>query len=87
MSSINVNVSADAVRGAIWLGLEKISLKIQVYNYGQDEDDNLMEALKKLQDTQFKRLVTSEIINIKFEVRCLMNQRQCSRDENLKKNT
>jgi len=52
-----------------WLGLKEVSLKIEVYEYGRLEDDDLVDALNKLPDTQFKNLSTSETINFIFEVR------------------
>ena len=52
-----------------WLGLKEVSLKIEVYDYGRLEDDDLVDALNKLPDTQFKNLSTSETINFIFEVR------------------
>jgi hypothetical protein len=51
-----------------WLGLREVSLKIEVYDYGRDDEDDLVDALNKLPDTQFKKLSTSETINFKFEV-------------------
>ena len=81
--SINVWVSTDAdckrgdewgaldgvlTKKDAWLGLKEISLKIQVYNYDRVEEDDIMEALSKLHDTQFKRLSASETINFKFKV-------------------
>ena len=51
-----------------WPGLKEVSLKIEVYEYSRLEDDDLVDALNKLQDTQFKNLSTSETINFKFEV-------------------
>ncbi|KIM40568.1 hypothetical protein M413DRAFT_28379 [Hebeloma cylindrosporum] len=51
-----------------WLGLKDVSLKIEVQTYGRDDDDDLVEALNKLPDAQFKKLATTEAINFKFEV-------------------
>ena len=51
-----------------WPGLKEVSLKIEVYDYGRGDDDDLVDALKKLPDTQFKKLSTSEKINFIFEV-------------------
>jgi len=51
-----------------WPGLKEVSLKIEVYDYGRLEDDDLVDALNKLPDTQFKKLSTSETINFIFEV-------------------
>ncbi|KIM40571.1 hypothetical protein M413DRAFT_164110 [Hebeloma cylindrosporum] len=51
-----------------WLGLKEVSLKIEVQTYGRDDEDDLVEVLNKLPDTQFKKLSTSEAINFKFEV-------------------
>ena len=81
--SINVTVSTDAdckrgdewglldkvlTKQDGWLGLKDVSLKIEVYDAGRDDDDDLVDALNKLPDTQFKKLSTSEIINFIFEV-------------------
>ena len=51
-----------------WLGLKEVSLKIKIYTHGWVEEDNIMEALSRLQDTQFKRLSVSETVNFKFRV-------------------
>jgi len=51
-----------------WPGLKEVSLKIEVYDYGRLEEDGLANVLNTLQDTQFKKLSTSETINFKFEV-------------------
>jgi hypothetical protein len=51
-----------------WLGLKEVSLKIEVYDYCRGDDDDLVAALNKLPDTQFKNLSTSEIINFIFKV-------------------
>ena len=81
--SINVSVSAncDCKRGDewglleevltkkdAWARLQEVSLKIQVYNYGRDDEDDIMDALNKLPETQFKELLASEKINFSFEV-------------------
>jgi hypothetical protein len=53
-----------------WLGLKEVSLKIQVSNHGsRNEDDDLMEALDKLQETHFKVLLASETLNFIFELK------------------
>ncbi|KIM40560.1 hypothetical protein M413DRAFT_445997 [Hebeloma cylindrosporum] len=81
--SIEVDVSTDSdckrgdewglldnvlTREDAWLGLKEVSLKIEVQTYGRDDEDDLVHALNKLPDTQFKKLSTSETINFKFEV-------------------
>jgi len=81
--SINVSVSTDAdckrgdewglletvlTRKNAWPGLREVSLKIQVWNYGRDDEDDIMDALNKLPETQFKKLSASETVNFNFEV-------------------
>jgi len=81
--SINVTVHTDAdckrgdewglldkvlTKQDRWLGLKEVSLKIEVYEHDRLEDDDLVDALNKLPDTQFKNLSTSETINFIFEV-------------------
>ena len=51
-----------------WLGLKEVSLNIRVYFRGRDKEDDSIEPLNKLRDTQFKGLSASEKINFKFEV-------------------
>jgi hypothetical protein len=79
--SINVFVETDCKRGDEWglldkvltkqdgwLGLKEVSLKIEVYDYGRGDDDDLVDALNKLPDTQLINLSTGETINFIFEV-------------------
>ena len=80
---INVDVSTDAdckrgdewglldkvlTKKDAWLALKEVSLKIAVFDYGRDESDDILEALDKLRDTQFKTLSTGETIIFSFEV-------------------
>jgi hypothetical protein len=51
-----------------WLGLQEVSLKIQVNTYGREDDGDIMDALNKLRETQFKVLLASETLNFNFEV-------------------
>jgi hypothetical protein len=79
--SINVFVETDCKRGDEWglldkvltkrdgwLGLKEVSLKIEVYDYGRGDDDDLVDALNKLPDTQLINLSTGGTINFIFEV-------------------
>ena len=81
--SINVDVSTDAdckrgdewglldkvlTKKDAWLALKEVSLKIEVYDYGRDESDDILDALDKLRDTQFKALSTGETIIFSFGV-------------------
>jgi len=81
--SINVDVSTDpdCTRGDewgsldkvltkkdAWVALKEVSLKIEVYDYGEDESEDILDVLDELRDTQFKTLSTSETIIFNFEV-------------------
>ena len=79
--SIDVSTDADCKRGDewgllekvltkkdAWVGLREVSLKIQVYSYARDDDDDIFDALNKLRETQFKALLASETVNFNFEV-------------------
>jgi len=78
---VDVSTDADCKRGDewglldkvltkkdAWLALKEVSLKIAVFDYGRDESDDILEALDKLRDTQFKTLSTGETIIFSFEV-------------------
>jgi hypothetical protein len=51
-----------------WLGLREVSLKIQVAAYIRTDDDDILDALNKRPETQFKELLASETPNFNFEV-------------------
>ena len=80
---INVDVSTDAdckrgdewglldkvlTKKDAWLALKEVSLKIEVYDYCRNDEDDILDALGKLRDTQFKTLSTDEKIIFNFEV-------------------
>jgi len=79
--SVSVSTDTDCKRGDewglfekvltkknAWPGLQKVSLKIQIYNYGREDEEEIMEALDKLPETQFKELSASETVNFNFEI-------------------
>ena len=56
-----------------WFSLKQVSLAIQIYSFfRRDSDNELEEALRKLPETQFPRLSSSNSISFDFKVKPVM---------------